>query len=93
MATIRARRNADGTVMYTAQIRIKRGGAQVYQESASFSRKKAAEAWALRREAELAEPGGLERATKKGYCFGTSSPSTWPTGIRLARWVRPRSPR
>ncbi|EME0450676.1 TPA: site-specific integrase [Pseudomonas aeruginosa] len=66
MATIRARRNADGTVMYTAQIRIKRGGAQVYQESASFSRKKAAEAWALRREAELAEPGGLERATKKG---------------------------
>ncbi|HHM0556821.1 TPA: site-specific integrase, partial [Pseudomonas aeruginosa] len=50
MATIRARRNADGTVMYTAQIRIKRGGAQVYQESASFSRKKAAEAWALRRE-------------------------------------------
>lgn len=76
MATIRARRNADGTVMYTAQIRIKRGGAQVYQESASFSRKKAAEAWALRREAELAEPGGLERATKKGYCFGTSSRST-----------------
>ena len=40
MATIRARRNADGTVMYTAQIRIKRGGAQVYQESASFSRKR-----------------------------------------------------
>lgn len=43
-ATIRARKKADGTVSYTAQIRIKKNGAQVYQESQTFVRRKAAEA-------------------------------------------------
>ena len=38
-ATIRARKLADGTVSYTAQIRIKRDGVQVYQESQTFARK------------------------------------------------------
>ena len=45
MATIRARKLADGTVSYTAQIRIKRDGVQVYQESQTFARKQAAQAW------------------------------------------------
>ncbi|TBV98814.1 site-specific integrase [Azotobacter chroococcum] len=53
-------------MMYTAQIRIKRDGVQVYQESASFSRRKAAEAWAKRRETELSEPGALERERRGG---------------------------
>ncbi|HEY8329790.1 MAG TPA: hypothetical protein VIO83_00435 [Pseudomonas sp.] len=61
MVTIRTRKNKDGSVMYTAQLRIKRDGVQVYQESASFSRRKAVEAWAKRRETELSEPGALER--------------------------------
>lgn len=42
LATIRARKLADGTVSYTAQIRIKRDGVQVYQESQTFARKQAA---------------------------------------------------
>ena len=33
--------------MYTAQIRIKRDGVQVYQEAKSFARKPAAKAWVL----------------------------------------------
>ncbi|APC20809.1 hypothetical protein BME99_10360 [Pseudomonas protegens] len=41
MATIRARKLADGSVSYTAQIRIKRDGVQVYQESQTFARKQA----------------------------------------------------
>ncbi len=44
MATIRARKRADGTVSYTAQIRINRDGAQVYQETQTFARKQAAQA-------------------------------------------------
>jgi hypothetical protein len=44
MATIRARKRADGSASYTAQIRIKRDGVQVYQESQTFARSKAAEA-------------------------------------------------
>ena len=66
MATIRARQKADGSVSYTAQIRIKKNGAQVYQESQTFARSKAAEAWAKRRESELAAPGAIERETRVG---------------------------
>ncbi|WP_439889362.1 tyrosine-type recombinase/integrase [Pseudomonas sp. MBLB4123] len=66
MATIRARKSADGSLRYTAQIRIKKNGMQVYQESQTFARKQAAQAWAKRREAELDEPGAIERASRSG---------------------------
>ena len=66
MATIRARKLANGAVSYTAQIRIKRDGVQVYQESQTFARKQAAQAWARKRESELDEPGAIERASRKG---------------------------
>lgn len=64
MATIRPRKKADGSISYTAQIRIKKDGPQVYTESQTFVRKKAAEAWAKRRETELSEPAAIERALK-----------------------------
>lgn len=35
-------------------------------ESRTFSRKQAAHAWAKRREAELSEPGAIERANRSG---------------------------
>ncbi|MDV3437934.1 site-specific integrase, partial [Pseudomonas otitidis] len=65
MATIRKRKRKDGTFGYTAQIRIMRDGAQVYQESQTFDRLQTAKAWAVRREAELAEPGAIDRASRK----------------------------
>jgi len=67
LATIRARKKADGTVSYTVQIRLKKKGALVYQESQTFARKQAAQAWAKRRETELAEPGAIERANRGGH--------------------------
>ncbi|MCQ4311749.1 site-specific integrase [Pseudomonas stutzeri] len=67
MATIRPRKRADGTVSYTVQIRIKKDGEQVYQESQTFERKKAAEVWAKRRETELNEPGAIERSARSGH--------------------------
>ena len=66
MATIRSRKLADGTVRYTAQIRVKREGAQVYQESQTFARKQAAQAWVRKREAELDQPGAIDRANRTG---------------------------
>jgi hypothetical protein len=66
MATIRSRKRADGTISYTVQIRIKKDGVQVYTESQTFARRKAAEAWAKRRETELSEPGAIERAHQGG---------------------------
>ncbi|MFK7608195.1 MULTISPECIES: hypothetical protein [unclassified Pseudomonas] len=66
MATIRARNLATGVVTYTAQIRIKRDGAQFYQESQTLARKQAAQAWVSKREAELDQPGAIERAHRVG---------------------------
>ncbi|KJK06558.1 site-specific integrase [Pseudomonas tussilaginis] len=67
MATIRARKKADGTASYTVQIRINRDKKLVYQENQTFARKQAAQAWAKRRETELSEPGAIERANRKGH--------------------------
>ncbi len=39
MATIRARKKADSTVSYTVQVRLKKKGVLVYQESQTFARK------------------------------------------------------
>jgi integrase len=66
MATIRARKRTDGSISYTAQIRLFRDGVQVYQESQTFARKQAAQAWVRKRESELDQPGAIERANRKG---------------------------
>ncbi|WP_431484153.1 tyrosine-type recombinase/integrase [Pseudomonas solani] len=66
MGSITSRKRRDGSVGYTAQIRIWREGRTVYQESQTFERKQAAQAWLKKRETELAEPGALERAGRKG---------------------------
>ncbi len=70
MATIRSRKRKDGTIGYTAQIRLFRDGVQVYQEAQTFDRKAAAQAWAKRRESELAVPGAIERAGRVGVTLG-----------------------
>lgn len=64
MATIRSRKLADGTVRYTAQIRVKCEGMQVYQESQPFARKQAAQAWVRKREVELDQPGSSDLQTR-----------------------------
>lgn len=65
MGTITKRLNKSGQVKYTAQIRLRRKGVIVYQESQSFDRKQVARAWMTRREAELAQPGALDSASRK----------------------------
>lgn len=72
MGTIVARPRKDGTVGYTAQIKIKRGGKFVFSQAQTFDREAAAKAWMKRKEAELAKPGALEAAMKpKGTLFET----------------------
>ncbi|HDR9065457.1 TPA: tyrosine-type recombinase/integrase [Burkholderia contaminans] len=60
MATITARTRRDGTIGYTAQIRIKKAGKIIHTEAETFDRKQAAITWAKSREAELAKPGALD---------------------------------
>lgn len=61
MGTIVGRTRKDGSKAFTAQIVIKKGGAIVHRESQSFDRKQAANAWIVKREAELKRPGGLDQ--------------------------------
>lgn len=61
MGTIIGRTRKDGSKAFTARIVIKKGGAIVHGEAETFDRKQAANAWIVKREAELKKPGGLER--------------------------------
>lgn len=62
MGTISERVRKDGSIGYTAQIRLKRGGKVIYTESETFDRRPAAASWLTKRERELSQPGALETA-------------------------------
>lgn len=53
MGTISARRRKDGSIGYTAQIRLKRAGVVIHNEAETFDRKALATEWLRRRETEL----------------------------------------
>lgn len=59
MGSILKRKRLDGSIGYTAQLRIKRAGALVRRETQTFDREAAAKAWLKKRETELAAPGAL----------------------------------
>lgn len=61
MGSIIERTRKDGSKALTAQIVVKKGGVIVHREAQTFDRKQAANAWVVKREAELKQPGGLER--------------------------------
>ncbi|WP_118181255.1 site-specific integrase [Paraburkholderia phosphatilytica] len=60
MASITARTGANGKTTYKAQVRIRRNGIIVHQETKTFDRRAAADSWGKKREVELAQPGALE---------------------------------
>src|SRR6516164_8288125 len=75
MATIRARKQSDGTTRYTAIVRMRKRKTIIYQEYKTFALRTAAISWAKHREVELEKPGSLYRAQ-----HGT------PTLAELIRW-------
>lgn len=88
MATITARKGKGGEVSYTAQIRIKRGGRVVHSEAKTYPTKRMAEAWAKKRETELATPGELEKTGYKGLTVGDVI-SAYHTEYRAhKKWAR-----
>lgn len=70
MATITKRKRVDGSIAYTAQIRMRRGGVIVHTESETFDRLNLAKEWVGRREAELRLPGALDRVRSRGVTVG-----------------------
>lgn len=59
MGTITPRTSKDGVVTFKAEVRIRRKGVIVHQETETFARRPAATAWLKKRETELAVPGAL----------------------------------
>ncbi|RAZ82002.1 site-specific integrase [Cereibacter johrii] len=64
MGTIVARPRKDGTMGYTAQIKIKRGGKVVFSQAQTFDREAAARVWMKRKERDLEKPGAIEAAAR-----------------------------
>ncbi|GMU68412.1 MAG: hypothetical protein AMXMBFR37_07450 [Steroidobacteraceae bacterium] len=71
MATIRARRQTDGTLRYTAIVRIRRTGKVVHQEAKTFSQRGPANTWAKHREVELENPTNLALAKHGAPSLGS----------------------
>lgn len=71
MGTIVQRRRSNGSIGYTAQIRLKRDGALVHTEAQTFGKKALATEWLRRRESELdqqrarGEPLGVRHTLKE----------------------------
>lgn len=85
MGTIVSRRRKDGSLAYTAQIRLKQDGKLVHSEAATFDRRQLANEWIRRREAEF------DRQRARGQPTGKS-----PTLGELLDWyardIRPLTP-
>jgi integrase len=62
MATIRARKQANGLTRYTAIIRLRKGKALIHQEAKTFAHRAAAVTWARHREVQLEDPTALIQA-------------------------------
>ena len=61
MGTIQARKRKDGSMAYTAQVRIKKGSKVIHHEAGTFERKRDAVAWMREREHDLSKHG-VEKA-------------------------------
>ncbi len=61
MATIRARKTADGSTRYTAVVRIRKGNKVAHQEAKTFTHRGAATLWAKSREVVLEDPVAFAR--------------------------------
>jgi hypothetical protein len=61
MGSIIERTRKDGSRAFIAQILIKKGGQIVHREAETFDRRQAANAWIVKREADLKKSGGPER--------------------------------
>jgi len=61
MGSILKRKRKDGTIGYTAMVRLKKAGKLIYSQTETFDREQAATAWLKKRETELAVPGALDK--------------------------------
>jgi hypothetical protein len=75
MATIKVRKRANGSISYTAIVRMRKGTTVVHRESRTFTHRSAAQSWARHREVALEDPVEL-----------TLHKQSTPTLAGLIRW-------
>jgi integrase len=75
MATSKVRRRANGSIRYTAIVRVRKGTTVVHRESRTFTPRSAAQSWARHREVALEDPVELTRHKQ-----------STPTLAELIRW-------
>lgn len=88
MATIKARTQRDGSVRYTAVIRIRQGAAIVHQEAKTFSHRSAAQLWAKHREVALNDPKELSRASHPPVTLASLIHWYIETFEEVSKWQR-----
>lgn len=91
MGTITARKRADGTTSYTAQIRIKRDGKVIHSEAQTFSRKVLAEEWKRRRESELEAVRASGKPLVKGVTLETLITDYVSAAKNVTEWGRSKT--
>ena len=91
MGTITARKRADGTTSYTAQIRIKKGGKVIHSEAQTFSRRALADEWKRRREAELEQVRASGRPLAKGVPLETLIADYVSAAKNVTEWGRSKT--
>lgn len=91
MGTITARKRADGTTAYTAQIRIKRDGKVIHSEAQTFSRRALADEWKRRRESELEAVRASGKPLAKGVTLETLIADYVSAAKNVTDWGRSKT--
>lgn len=88
MATIKARKQANGTVRYTAIVRRRVGKMIVHREAKTFTYRSAAVSWARHREVELEDPAALARKQHAPVTLGELIRWYIDTFETISKWQR-----
>lgn len=88
MATIKARKQANGMTRYTAILRIRRGKTVLHQEAKTFTFRAAAVSWAKYREVELEKPEALAHAQQEEFSLAALIRWYVQSFYELSGWQR-----
>jgi len=88
MPAIKARKQANGTIRYTAVVRIRRQGKVLHQEAKTFAHRSAAERWGKHREVALEDPAALARAQQPSTKLSTLIRWYIDSFEKISKWQR-----
>jgi integrase len=88
MATNKARRTADGTTRYTAEVRLRKGSLVLHRESKTFTHRVAAQRWARAREVALEDPTTLAHVRMRDVLLKDLIRWYIDTFQKISKWER-----